>query len=137
MKSQSGMPPPANGAAASGVRMALFCLRGGRRARCDLRKDSRCRRNNYFQQRQRSNGFENSNAKGSIRLEWDLVAQMAVRAVRVIRGIGMMPVADDAGSKDQQRYERQRYPKNANSFAHDHFVETGTRYNPPSNSSVI
>ena len=66
-----------------------------------MRKDRSCGQNNYFQQWQRSNRFENSNAQGRFRLERDLVAQMAIRAMRVIRGIGMMPVADDAGSEDQ------------------------------------
>jgi hypothetical protein len=42
------------------------------------------------------------------------MAQMAVRAMRVIRGIGMMPVTDDAGSKDQQRDQRQENSEYAN-----------------------
>jgi hypothetical protein len=41
------------------------------------------------------------------------MAQMAVRAMRVIRGIGMMPVADDTGGKHQQRDKREGNPEDA------------------------
>lgn len=95
-----------------------------------MRKDRARGLNNYFQQWQRSNRFENSNAQGSIRLDGDLVAQMAVGAMRVIRGIRMMPVADDAGSKDQQRDQRQRNPEYTNRLPHCHISETETRYSP-------
>jgi len=44
------------------------------------------------------------------------MSQMAVRALRIIRGIGMMPIADDAGGKNQQRNQRQRNCEYANSF---------------------
>src|SRR6202030_3826887 len=93
------------------------CLRGGRCARGDLRKDRACVRDSFIQQSQRINWLENSNPQGSFRLDGYLVAEMAVRAMRVIRGIGMVPVADDHFSKDQPPYERQGYPKNANSSA--------------------
>jgi hypothetical protein len=63
-------------------------------------------------------------------LDGDLVAQMAIRAMRVIRGIGMMPVADDTRSKDQQPNQRQRNPDYANRLTHCHFGETETRYSP-------
>ena len=66
-----------------------------------MRKDRACVRYSFIQQSQRINWLENSNPQGSLRLDGYLVPQMAVRAMRVIRGIGMMPVADDAGSKDQ------------------------------------
>jgi hypothetical protein len=64
-----------------------------------LRKDRARARNNYFQQRQSRNRLENRNAQGSFRFDGYLVAQMAIRALGVIRGIGMMPVADDTGRK--------------------------------------
>jgi hypothetical protein len=52
------------------------------------------------------------------------MAQMTIGALRVIRGIGVMPIADDAGRKNQQRDERQRNPEYANSFPHYHLVAT-------------
>jgi len=70
-------------------------------------------------------------------LDGGLVAQMAVRAMRVVRGIGMMPVADDAGGKYQKADQRQRNPEYANRLAHGHFGGTVTWYNPPGNSSVM
>ena len=45
---------------------------------------------------------------------------MAIRATGVTRAIRMMPIADDAGSKNQQRYERQGYPEYANGLPHVH-----------------
>jgi hypothetical protein len=65
------------------------------------------------------------------------VSQMAVRALGVIRGFGMVPVADDAGGKNQQRNQRQRNSEYAKSLPHGHFVagpgshiETETKYKP-------
>jgi hypothetical protein len=77
------------------------CLSRGRCAWCDLRKDRSRGCNYYFQRRQGSNRLENRNAQGSFGLDGGLVAQMAVWAMSVVRGIRMMPVADDASSKNQ------------------------------------
>jgi hypothetical protein len=95
-----------------------------------LRKDRTRDRNNYFQERQSSNRLENRNAQGGFRLDGDLVPEVAVRAMRVIRGIGVMPVADDACGKDQQRDQRQGDPEYANRLPHDYCGGTETRYNP-------
>jgi hypothetical protein len=66
------------------------------------------------------------------------MTQMAVWATYVIRGTGMMPVADDAGGKNQQHDQRQRNPEYPNRLPHGHFVAAETTYNPRlGNSSVI
>src|ERR1700694_671476 len=62
---------------------------------------------------------------------------MAVRAMRIIGGIGMMPCAGDAGSKNQQRNQRQRNPEYTNRLSHCHFGGVDTRNNPPGNSNVM
>ena len=48
------------------------------------------------------------------------MAEMAVRALRVICGTVMMPIADDAGGKNQQRDQRQREPDDSKCFPHSH-----------------
>jgi hypothetical protein len=45
---------------------------------------------------------------------------MAVRALGIIRGFGMVPIADDAGGKNQQRNQRQRNSEYAKSLPHSH-----------------
>jgi hypothetical protein len=70
-------------------------------------------------------------------LNGGLVTQMAVRAMRIIGGIRMMPIADDAGSKNQQRNQRQRNPEYTNRLPHNHFGGVDTRNNPPGNSNVM
>jgi len=47
------------------------------------------------------------------------MTQMAVRTMGVIGSIGMVPVADDAGSKNQQRHQRQQNREYANRLPHD------------------
>ena len=49
-----------------------------------------------------------------------LVAQMTIRASCVAGGIVMIPVADDACGKDQERDQRQRNPEYANRLPHGH-----------------
>ena len=61
-----------------------------------------------FQKRQRGNRTENRNAQRGFRLDGGLMAQMAVRALRIVRGIVVIPVADHAGGKNQQRNKGQR-----------------------------
>ena len=53
-----------------------------------------------------------------------LVAQMAIRAASVIRGIMMIPVADHARGKRQQGDERQRDAENTDYFTHGLFHES-------------
>src|SRR6267143_295271 len=112
------------------IKERSFCLRRGRCAWCDLREDRTHGCNNFFLRRQNSNRLENRNAQGSFSLDGGLVAQMAIRTIRVIRGIGMMPVADDAGGKYQKGDQRQRNPEYANRLAHCHFGGTVTWHNP-------
>ncbi len=50
------------------------------------------------------------------------MTQMAVRATYVTRGTGMMPVADDAGGKNQQHDQRQRNPEYPNRLPHCHLM---------------
>ena len=82
-----------------------------------MRKDWTGGRDNYFQQRQGSNRFENGYAKVNCRLNRGLMPQMAIRAVRVIRGIGVIPIADYTSRKYQQRDQRQGNPEDANRLA--------------------
>jgi hypothetical protein len=46
------------------------------------------------------------------------MAKVAIGAIRIFGGDTVIPVADDAGHEDQQRGQRQKYPENANRFAH-------------------
>jgi hypothetical protein len=77
-----------------------------------------CGQNDVFRQGHGSNRIQNGNAQGGFRLDGDLVAEMAVRASRVIRGIVMMPVADDTGGKNRQNSQRQQNPEYANRLPH-------------------
>jgi hypothetical protein len=49
------------------------------------------------------------------------MAEMAVRTIG-IRGLGVVPVADDAGCRNQQRKQRQRYPEYPNRLPHGHLL---------------
>jgi hypothetical protein len=93
-------------------------LSGGRRAWRDLRGSRAGGGNNHFEQSKDCNGLKNRYAERRFGLNGDLVPQMAVRALRFIGGIGMVPVADDAGSKRQQRNQCQRNPEYADGPAH-------------------
>src|ERR1700716_2931851 len=94
------------------------CLRRGWCTWRNLRKERSCCCSYFFQQKQSCDRLENANPQGSFGLNGCLVAQMTVRAMRVIRRIGMMPIADDAGSKNQQRNQRERDSEYANRFPH-------------------
>lgn len=48
------------------------------------------------------------------------MTQMAVRAMCFIRGIVMMPAADNKRREGKQRQQRQRNPEYANYFWHIH-----------------
>lgn len=48
------------------------------------------------------------------------MTQMAVRAMCFIRGIVVMPAADDERREDKQRQQRQRNSEYANYFWHIH-----------------
>jgi hypothetical protein len=85
-----------------------------------LRKNRTRGRNNVFQQRQKCNRSKDRNAQGGFRLDGGLVAQMTIRASRVIRGIVVIPVADNTCGKDQERDQRQRNPEYANCLPHGH-----------------
>jgi len=89
-----------------------------------LRKDRTSGRDNYFKQVKRGNRLENRNAQGSGRLDGRLMAQMTIRAIRVIRGIGMMPVADDTSRKDQERDQRQGNSEYADRLTHSNAVHS-------------
>src|SRR6267143_6517241 len=119
------------------IKERSFCLRRGRCAWCDLREDRTRGCNNFFLRRQNSNRLENRNAQGSFSLDGGLVAQMAIRTMRVIRGIGMMPVADDAGGKYQKGNQRQRNPEYANRLAHSHCWWNCTLAQLPGNSNAM
>jgi hypothetical protein len=56
---------------------------------------------NFFKEMQWSNWLENLIAIGSFWLNEELVTQMTARAICVIGRIGMLPVANDAGGKNQ------------------------------------
>ena len=85
---------------------------------CSLGKDRACGRISIFRQRQRSDRLENGDTLGSLDLVGSLVPQMTVRATRVLSGIVMIPVADDAGGKNQQRDQREGNPDYANRLLH-------------------
>jgi hypothetical protein len=50
------------------------------------------------------------------------MAQMAIRAMRVIARALMIPIANDAGGEDQQHDERQRNPEYPNRLPHSRAV---------------
>jgi hypothetical protein len=70
-------------------------------------------------------------------LDGGLVAQMTVRASRVIRGIVMIPVADNTCGKDQERDQRQRNPEYVNRFSQSHSGGSELDASPPLNINVM
>lgn len=65
------------------------------------------------------------------------MTEMTVRAVRVISGVGMVPIADYAGCKEQQRDQREGNPEYANRLAHRHSGEPGLIHLPLNNNLLF
>ena len=53
------------------------------------------------------------------------MAQMAIRATRVVRGIVVIPVADHTRGKGQQRDQRETNTEDADGFRHGRILEPG------------
>jgi hypothetical protein len=59
---------------------------------------------------------------------------MTVRAIRIFCGIVMIPVADDACGKNQERHQRQQNPEYANGFPHRSYGQSKQVTKPANNN---
>jgi hypothetical protein len=75
-----------------------------------------------FRQRQTGNRQEHGNAVPGFRLRGHLMAQMAVRTLRLVHGIMVVPAADHYCGKDQQREQRQRDSQNSDCVSDRHSI---------------
>ena len=93
-------------------------LSRGRSARRGLRKNRTRGPDGILRQRHGGDRLQQGHRRRDDQLRGGLVAQMAVRTMRVIVGALVIPVADHTRRKDQQRDERQGNPENANRLPH-------------------